>query len=379
MTAPSPAGSGASLHASLLTLDGHLDAPVHLARAGWSIADRHEHASEIAQLDLPRMAGGNLTGGFFVIYTPQGAIDAEGYRAALASALRRSGEIDAMAAAHAGRIGLAVTADDAVRLHREGRLVAFKSIENSYPVGNDLANLDLFARAGVRLAGPVHNHTNQLADSATGAARWGGLSPLGREWVAAMNRLGLVIDPSHASDAAFDAMLALSRTPLFLSHSGSRAVFDAPRNLDDARLRALAAAGGVIGFSTIFLSALRAGPERIAMMEQLVRIGSLSPAAQRALAAGWRDLDARAPMWDADLDAYMAGLFHVIDVAGIDHVAFGADFDGGGGIPGLEDVTALPRITERLAAAGLGAVAIAKLWSGNILRVLRAAEAGRAA
>ncbi len=366
--------NGTELHASLLTLDGHLDAPVHFSRAGWRFADRHG-ADDIAQVDLPRMADGALSGGFFVTYTPQEPLDTAGYAAALAHALHRSGEIDAMLAAEAGAIGLATRADDAERLHAQGRLVAFKSMENGYPVGEDLAELGRFARAGIRLIGPVHNHANQLADSATDAACWHGLSPLGREWVAAMNRHGLVIDPSHASDAAFDQMLDLSATPLFLSHSGARAACDTPRNLDDGRLRALAAAGGVIGFTTVFLSPLRAGPARVALMGELARIGTLPPGEQATLAARWRALDAAEPMWDADLDRYMAALFHVLDVAGVEHVAFGADFDGGGGIPGLEDVSALPRITERLQVAGLPRDDIARLWSGNVLRVLRAAEA----
>lgn len=366
--------SDVGLHASLLTLDGHLDAPVHFTRAGWSFGDRHHHPTDIAQVDLPRMAAGHLSGGFFVVYTPQGPLAAAGYDAAFAHALRRSDEIDAMLAANPRAIGAATCADDAVRLHRDGRSIAFRSMENSYPVGEDLGRLSTFADRGVRLAGPVHVRANQLSDSATDKPRWHGLSPLGRAWVAEMNRLGMVVDPSHASDEAFDQLLSLSATPLFLSHSGSRACFNSPRNLDDARLRALADAGGVIGFTTVFLSPMRAGAERLALMNRLSRIGTLSPGEQDDLSARWRALDVAEPMWSADLDTYMAALCHVIDVAGIDHVAFGADFDGGGGIAGVEDVTALPRITERLQTAGLANTDIAKLWSGNILRVLRTAE-----
>lgn len=365
----------ADLHSRLLTLDGHLDAPTHFSREGWSFGDLHDRANEIAQADLPRMANGNLDGGFFVVYTPQGPLTTEAYETAFAAALSRSREIDATVDAFSDIIGAARTADDAERLHREGRLIAFKSMENSYPVGEDLARVEEFHRHGVSLAGPVHSHGNQLADSATDVPRWGGLSPLGRDWVAEMNRLGMVIDPSHASDAAFDDMLAISKGPLLLSHSGSRTVFDTPRNLDDGRLRALADASGVICFTTIYLSAFHSPPERLSLLGQLSRIGTLSASEQADLTASWRELDRTEPMWDADLDSFIAGLLHVIDVAGIDHVAFGADFDGGGGIPGLEDVTDLPRITDRLIAAGFSEDDLAKLWSGNILRVLRANQA----
>lgn len=368
-------GLASSLHGRLLTLDAHLDAPVHFSRPGWSFGDRHEHEHDIAQLDLPRLEDGNLSGGFFVVYTAQGPLTVEGYAQARAAALSRSGEIDATIERFSDRIGAARTAADAEQLHREGKVVAFKSLENCYPLGEDLATLGEFHGQGVRLAGPVHNFSNQFGDSATDRVLWNGLSALGREWVAEMNRLGILIDASHASDAAFDDMLSLSSTPVLLSHSGSRAIFDTPRNIDDGRLRRLAASGGAIGFTTIFLSEFHGGPERKALFGRLATISSLDAAGQARLAAEWRAMDAVAPIWDADLDRYMEALLHVIDVAGIDHVCFGADFDGGGGIPGLEDVTRLPRITERLQEAGLSDADVGKLWSGNLLRILRAAEA----
>ena len=361
-----------ALHARVMKLDGHLDAPIHFTRKGWSFADRHDHTTEIAQLDIPRMRG-NLDGGFFVVYTPQGPLTDEGYAIALTSARQRSNEIDD-AVARFPSLGLARTADEAERLHRDGKVIVFKSMENSYPLGNDLTLLEEFAKRGVRLAGPVHSRTNQVADSSTDKPLWNGLSPFGRQWVAEMNRLGIVIDPSHASDAAFDQMLALSSTPLLLSHSGARSVFDTPRNLDDARLRALAAASGVICFTTIFLSDLRASKARFGLLKQLDDIGTLSPSEQSALTAAWRSLDRTEPMWTSDFDDYMRGLLHVIALVGVDHVGFGADFDGGGGLPGLEDVTTMPRITERLVAEGLGEADLAKLWSGNMLRVLRNAQ-----
>ena len=367
--------SRGDLHASLLTLDTHLDTPVHFARAGWSFGDRHDYANDLAQLDLPRMADhGNLDGGFFVIFTDQGPLTLEGYAAARDFALKRSDEIDAAVTGFANRIGPARTAADARHLDAAGKLIAFKSIENSYPLGENLSLLGEFYRRGVRLAGPVHSSNNQFADSATDKPRWNGLSPLGVRWVAEMNRLGMVIDASHASDAAFDQMLALSKAPLLLSHSGSRTVFDHPRNLDDARIRNLAAAGGAICFTTIYLSDLNMTPERAEVFGKHDQIGQMSPSEQADLIARTRALDAKQAMWPVDFETYMAGLLHVIDVAGVDHVCLGADWDGGGGIAGLEDITAHPKITARLKAAGHSDADLAKLWSGNVLRILRAAE-----
>jgi membrane dipeptidase len=368
-----PPGDDAT-HRKLLTLDTHLDSPVNFGRAGWQFGDRHARADDLAQLDLPRMADGNLDGGFFAVFTPQGPLTPAGYAAADAWARKRSAAIDAMVARYADRIGAARTPADARALDARGRLVAFKSIENSYPLGDSVAGLADYERQGVRLAGIVHTTNNQFADSATDTPRWGGLSPLGRAWVAEMNRLGMVIDASHAADAVFDQMLALSKTPILLSHSGSRAVYDHPRNLDDDRLRKLAASGGAICFTTIYLGKLEMGEARAALFEQSEHIEDLTPAQQATLTARWRALDATAPLWHATLDDYMRGLLHVIDVAGPDHVCFGADFDGGGGITGLADISDLPHVTARLKAAGVSDADLQKMWSGNVLRILQAAQ-----
>ncbi len=371
--APTPNPMDAT-HRSLLTLDAHLDTPVHFGRAGWDFGARHDPATELAQLDLPRMADGSLDGGFFVIYTEQGPLTADGFAAARRHALARSTLIDVTLARYPDRIGMATSAHDARRLDAAGKLVAFKSIENSYPLGESVAALTEFQRQGVRLVGVVHSLNNQFADSSTDKPRWNGLSPLGRDWVTEMNRLGMVIDASHASDAVVDQLLDLSRAPLLLSHTSSRTSFDHPRNLDDARIRRIAAAGGAVCASTIYLGDMRLGPRRGELFDQIDQIGGMTPAQQTALGKEWLALEAETPMWSTSFDQYMASLQHLIDVAGIDHVCMGADFDGGGGFPGLADVSSLPRITARLKAGGMSDTDLAKLWSGNLLRVMDAAS-----
>ena len=373
-TPPAPAEDTAALHKRLLVLDTHLDTPLHFGRPGWSFGDRHDSATDIAQVDMDRMEEGALDGGFFVIYTDQGPLTAKGYADALAFARGRSDVIDTTIAQFPKRIAPALTAQDARRLNGEGRLIAFKSIENSYPLGEDLSLLAEFHKRGVRMAGPVHGKNNQFADSSTDTPRWNGLSPLGRQWVAEMNRLGMVIDASHASDAAFDQMVELSRAPIILSHSSGRAAYDHPRNLDDARIRKLAESGGAMCISTIFLSELNLDGERGALFAQYEQIATLSPAEQVALAKKWRELDKTQPLWGADFENYMAMVLHVVKVAGPDHVCFSGDWDGGGGIKGLEDISALPLVTARLKAAGYSDADLAKMWSGNILRIVEAAQ-----
>jgi membrane dipeptidase len=366
-----------SLHARLLTLDTHLDTALHFARPGWDFGARHSLADDLAQLDIPRMQDGGLDGGFFAIYTDQGPLDPKGYADSLAFARTRSDLIDRTIAANSRAIVAVTTANEARRANAAGKLVAFKSMENSYPLGEDLALLSEFYRRGVRLAGPVHSRTNQFADSATDTPRWNGLSPLGLRWVKEMNRLGIVIDASHASDAAFDQLLALSDKPILLSHSSLRSAHDHPRNLDEGRLKALAAKGGAMCLSTIFLSEMNMTPERAGLFAAYERAGSLSPDEQAALVRKWRELDTREQIWAADFEDYMQMVLRAIEVGGVDHICFGADWDGGGGLKGIEDISALPKVTERLKAAGYSDADLAKMWSGNILRVLEAQTLAR--
>jgi membrane dipeptidase len=364
-----------ALHRQLLVLDTHLDTPINFGRVGWNFAARHRPEDDIAQVDLGRMKEGHLDGGFFAIYTEQGPLTGQGYRDALAFARGRSDAIDREIARHPGLIRPALTAADAERLTAADTLIAFKSMENSYALGEDLALLADFHRRGVRMAGPVHGKNNQFADSATDTPRWNGLSLLGRRWVAEMNRLGMVIDASHSSDATFDQLLSLSKTPIILSHSSPRWAFDHPRNLDDARIARLAKQGGAMCMSTIFMSPMKLGPERARLFAQYERVAQLSEPEQAQLIREWRALDRTEPMWSTSFEQYMAALLHLIQVAGVDGVCFGADWDGGGGIERLSDISALPLVTERLLAAGYSADDIGKMTGGNVLRILRAAEA----
>ena len=373
--AETPADDPLAVHRGLLVLDTHLDTAINFDRPGWSFGARHTPASDLVQLDLPRMADGNLDGGFFSIYTAQGPLTAKGYADALAFARKRSDSIDRVISENAAAISPALTVGDAERLTAEGKLIAFKSIENSYPLGENLSLLQEFYDRGVRLAGPVHSVTNQFADSSGDLGKWGGLSPLGREWVKEMNRLGIVIDASHSADSTFDQLLALSKAPILLSHTSPRAAFDHARNLDDARIRKLAAKGGAICMSTIYLSPMNLSDERAKLFDQYEHIADLDSKAQAELVRQWRELDKTEHMWSTTFEQYMTALLHVIEVAGVDHVCFGADWDGGGGIQGMADITALPTVTARLLKAGYSRDDINKMTSGNVLRILGEAQA----
>src|SRR5215472_9993928 len=201
----------------------------------------------------------------------------------------RAVQIREMVARNSAHFELAFTAADAPRITAKGKRVVYQSIENSWPLGTDVTLLQSFHKLGVRLAGPVHFTNNQLADTATDpkGKTWKGLSPLGKTFVTEANRLGIVLDASHSSDDVFDQMLTLSSAPIICSHSGCRAVHDHPRNLDDNRIKRLAASGGTIQINS--LSGYLVTTSTIPALEQaqgaifrrLVTITAMTPAEAR--------------------------------------------------------------------------------------------------
>jgi membrane dipeptidase len=375
------------LHQKLLTLDTHLDTPASLDLPGWSIEAEHDVHADYTQVDLPRMKKGGLDGGFWAIYTGQGPLTVEGFRKARDFALLRGVSIREMVAADPANFALALEAKDAAPIAAKGKRVVFLSIENAYPLGEDVSLLKTFDDMGVRVSGFAHFAHNQFADSSTDPSkkpRYGGLSPLGKELLKEMNRLGVVPDASHSSDQVLADLLALSTTPILLTHSGCKAIYDHPRNIDDDHLKALAAKGGVIQMNAYgaYLRASEPNPERQKALMALfgeIREGAKILADKRVqLLAKRQEIDHLYPDTDKPtFDDFLAHLLHALKVVGPDHVGIGLDWDGGGGVVGMEDVLALPKITAALVKAGYAEANIQKIWSGNVLRVLAAAEAGK--
>jgi membrane dipeptidase len=372
-----------ALHERVLVMDTHFDTAANLARPGWDVTQRHSYAEDFTQVDLPRLIEGGVDGGFWTIYTRQGPRTPEGFAAARDTALQIALRIHKMVAAHRARFEIALRADDAPRIAAAGRQVVFLSLENGYPLGHDLTLVKTFQSLGVRLLGLVHTTNNDVGDSASDVKgrEWGGLSPFGREVVAEANRLGMVVDPSHASDAVLDQVLELSTTPILLSHSGCKAVFDHPRNVPDDLLRKVAAKGGVIQMNAFsgYVAKFPVSPERNAAQRDFIAKsggpGAFStPERFAAYLAARRDFEQKFPRQRAPFDAFFAHVLHALKIVGPDHVGISGDFDGGGGVEGFDDVTGAPRITADLVAAGYSEADIAKVWGGNVLRVLRAAE-----
>ncbi len=374
---------GSEVHRRALVLDTHFDTAANLARPGWDVMQRHTWEADFSQVDYPRLVQGGVDGGFWALYVRQGPRTPSGYATARDTALTIAFRIREMVARHSDRFALATRSEDAERIAAEGKQIVYLSMENGYPLGRDLTLVQTFYDIGVRMLGPVHFSNNDLADSATDTTggEHGGLSELGKRLVKECNRLGIVLDASHASDQVLRDLLELSATPVVLSHSGCSAVYDHARNIDDDLLRTLAAKGGVIQMNAFsaYVAPLRIDPERNHAMTALMarfggRAGLNTPQRFAEYLEARSELERRFPMPLATFDEYMAHVLHALKVAGPDHVGFSGDFDGGGGVEELMDVTGVPKITARILAAGYTEDDVKKFWSGNILRVLKAAE-----
>ncbi len=372
----------AALHQRLFTIDTHIDTPTaSLLRPGWKFGDRHATAADHSQCDLPRMEAGGIDAMVFAVFSTQAARTPEGYAAVTAQALKVFDRTHAVLRENPTRCGLALSAADGLKLKAEGRRAIYLSIENSYALGRDLGNVRRFFDQGVRMLGLTHMLNNDLADSSTDprGPEWGGLSPFGREVIAQCNRLGLVLDASHASDEALAQLLQCSKSPVILSHSGCRAVCDHPRNIGDDLLRALAKQGGVIQINALPVAVV-ASPEdgrTAALSAMLMQLADsvLTPEVLAAAGKEWERIEKAYPNPTATLEDYIRHIEHAVNVAGIDHVGVGCDFDGGGGVTGLNDVSEYPNLTAALRARGWSEGDLAKLWGENTLRLYRAARA----
>ncbi|MEP0175875.1 MAG: dipeptidase [Paraglaciecola sp.] len=374
---PTSLEDATAIQRSIVTLDTHLDTPAHLVQPGFDILERHTYGHDFSQVDVPRMLEGALDGGFWVIYSPQGPLTQEGYEDSRDTAILRALAIHTMVTANPDVFEFATEPEDAAAIKKAGKLIVYMSMENSYPLGTDVSLLETFYKLGLRMVGPVHFKNNQFGDSSTDPSgiKWGGLSPLGEELVAEANRLGIVLDGSHAHDKTTKDMIRLSKTPIILSHTGSKAIYDHPRNVDDALLKKLAASGGVIQMNAYsdYLADLPKNPERAEAYKGLFALRAQG-VDMDALIEKRREIEHEHPAVKATFEVYMKHFLHALKVVGPKHVGIGADWDGGGGVKDMMDVVNLPRITQRLLDEGYTKSDLEDIWANNALRVLQAAK-----
>lgn len=372
------------LHHDILILDSHTDTPLNLLRPGWDIGEHHPAGDpRSGQLDLPRIRRGGLDAAFFAAFIPQGPRTPEGHSRAANRAVELIQAIRNVYYTHPQDVELAVSPPQVVKACERGQFALLIGLENGYPLGNDLSKLAECHRWGVRYITLCHTSNNDICDSSTDqkGPEWHGLSPFGEDVVREMNRLGLMIDLSHASDETFYDVLKLSQTPVIASHSNCRALFDHPRNLSDDMLRALAENGGVVQLNlcSFYLKALKSNPARDAARDSLRSLyGSYywqpDPVRREAYLKAWNTVEKRYPADRANVQDLADHIDHAVRIAGIEHVGIGSDFDGGAGLADVQDVSQFPRITLELIRRGYSDKEIRKIWGENFLRVFREVE-----
>jgi membrane dipeptidase len=399
-----------AIHEKAITLDTHVD----IGGADYATEKLDPGGPTNRKCDLPKMKAGGLDGAFLAAFVSQRPdLTAAGFKAAYDQAIAGLDAVSRLAKMHPELCELGRSPADVERIAKTGKRVLLTGVENGYPMGDDVANLKAFYDRGARYMTLVHSSHNQLADSSSARLEpmHNGLSELGKKAVAEMNRLGMMVDLSHASAKSFWDAITISKAPIIESHSGCKAISPSDRNLDDDQLKALAKNGGVIQIVAL-ASYLKAEPaERTAAIQALrtelgmggrgggggrgaggqagqggqARGGTpptpLTPEQQAeadkrraAYQERMKEIDAKYPFQGATIRDFVDHIDYAVKVAGIDHVGVGTDFDGGGGVPGFNDHSEAFNVTLELVKRGYTEQQIVKIWGGNLLRVWRDVE-----
>ena len=369
-------------HQKLLTIDSHTDTPLNIMRQGQDLSVRSSPKKNGSKLDFPRMKEGGLDGAFFAVFVGQGPRTPEGNEKAMKTALAIFDTLHAVINRNQDIVSLGLNSSDLAKINRQGKLAIFIGIENGYVIGNDIKMIEKYYNLGTRYITLCHSENNDISDSSTGheGAENNGLSEFGKEVVTEMNRLGIMIDVSHASDKAFYDVLKLTKTPVIASHSGARAICNHPRNLNDSMLVALARNGGVVQVCMVgeYLKEIPDSPERDSARQAVIdtygNYYNLTPEKQDEFLKAWFAVDSIFPPVMATVSDFVDHIDHIVRVAGIEHVGIGTDFDGGGELKDCFDVSEMGNITHELLRRGYSRSDIGKIWSGNLLRVFREVE-----
>jgi membrane dipeptidase len=388
-----------AIHQKVITLDTHIDfLPTNL------VGERNYTQRLETQFDLPKMIDGGLDALFFSIYVGQtreaqnpDAFKPEGYERAYKAAIEKFDAVRRFTREIApDKIELALNPADVRRINAQGKKAALMGVENGYSIGEDIARIKEFYDRGARYLSLTHNGHNQLADSHTGERdgwKWNGVSPLGKQVIAEMNRLGIMVDVSHASKESMMQAAALSKAPIIASHSASRALCDISRNMDDEQLQALKKTVGVIqvvAYSSFVKTTRPDSADRTAALAALRKEYNLPEPTgpgqrarfQAALTRLSADNRAEYDKKHAEIDKQHPGdppatikdfvdhIDYAVKLIGIDHVGIASDFDGGGGVIGWNDASETFNVTLELVRRGYTERQIEKLWGGNLLRVM---------
>lgn len=372
-----------AIHERVLVLDAHVDIPLFHGVGHWDPAGDGD-----SQVDLPKLERGGVDAAVFSVAVLSGPRTPEAIAEGRRQAETLLRTIHGIAGRNPGRAELALTPEDIVRIHREGKLAVLIGLLNVYPFGSDLSAIDEYYEGGVRMLGFTHGANNDFADSSRPGElpeiTNGGLSPLGREAVEKLNRLGVIIDVSQLSKEAVLQVAALSRAPIVASHSNPAGFVEHPRNLSDEELDAIGRTGGVVHITPYNVYLVRpqddfherARPVRIKYglssdFEDPYEGAASLPS--ETLANFVHEVDDQLPR--ASVQEVVDAVEYVADRIGIDQVGFGSDFNQSAQVIGWTDSSETFNVTRELVLRGYSEEEIAKIWSGNFLRVFAQVEA----
>lgn len=366
------------IHSDLLTIDTHIDIPLRLMRdSTYNLAE--EHNSKKGQTDFPRMTKGGLDAAFFIVWTPQKERDSIGNKKVNKKANKILEKIKLSVNSSPSMAELAYSSNDIIRINNSQKHPILIGMENGYPIGNDLTQVEHFYNLGIRYLTLCHTKDNDICDSSTDETEDEGVTSFGAEVIKEVNRLGIIIDVSHISDSSFYNVMELSKVPVIASHSNVRTLCNHPRNMNDDMIKLLANNGGVIHINFVdeYVIEPEENAERdsaIAKLKSQFAYTKSTDEERKLFRNGMDDINTEFPTKSVTLKDVIDHLDYVVKLVGINHVGIGSDFDGGGRVEGLEDVSKMGNITTELLKRGYTEDDIQKIWSGNFMRVFREVE-----
>jgi membrane dipeptidase len=373
VTADEISARARKLHFSSIVVDTHDDTTQRFLDGKFDLGPRDARGS----IDIPRMKEGGLSAIFFSIWMPSKVTGPEAVKRALV-------QIDAVreqVRKHSGDLVLATTAEEVLAAHKQGKIATLMGVEGGHMIASDLGVLRSYAALGVRYMTLTHSGNDEWADSSTDTPAHNGLTDFGKEVVREMNRLGVIVDISHVSDKTFYDALEVSKAPLFASHSSCRAICNAPRNMTDEMIKALAAKGGVIqiNYHVGFLSQEFRNASTPELAKQIdaeakKRCGDNEGCQLIESDSATREFVTQGKLPRVDWTKIIEHIDHAVKIAGADHVGLGSDFDGANMPFGMEDASKLPQITEALLRKGYSEGDIKKILGENTLRVMTEVE-----
>lgn len=365
------------IHQKVLTVDTHTDTPWSLLDGKFDLSERHNYKDDRSRLDFPRMKEGGLDAVFMASFVGQSVRNDSAYTVAYEKAMVQIDSIHSHLSIRGNIAEIAITPDDAYRIEKDGKRIVFIGIENGYPVGMDIENIQIFYNKGARYITLCHTKNNDICDSSTDTTEHNGLSDFGVDVVQEMNRIGMMVDVSHISDSSFFDVLKVTSKPVIASHSCAREICDNPRNLNDDMLKALAKNGGVVQMCILsdYVKTPDPYPERDSafqsVREKYNYFVDLTEEEEKMARRDWYQADSLFPRNLASVSEMVDHIDHMVKVAGIDHVGIGTDFDGGGGLADCVDVSQMGNVTLELVKRGYSEEDIQKIWGGNIMRVMK--------